>query len=975
MDIELKKPSQTGKIVKRVRNINISLLAIILTLIGITGAILVTRITNNASENLARFYSIEAVEKFNSYLSRELVLVQKVSRSRAVTGWFADEENQAKRTAAYDEMMDYSKMLKSAELYFVIHKSLDEFSIISETSLPDFVPFDKIDPLDPYNNWYYNCINSRNDYSLNIDIDKVTNTRRLWINHKVLDNGTIVGVFCSGLPFEAMAHDLFAQYDIENVKGLVIDNIGTILMDSTMSILYPEMNVNYINEGSFDSVLSAEIKNNLEKTSGYFEQYNQPDVVKLKKGFYGYASIAPITGTDWFVVTFFNENSLFSVKNLLPLLMVMLSVFIFYTLASSILMRRYVLFPLDGLAKSLSLTAVNEETVFGHERDDEIGDLARIIQTMRKSLEQRDIMLQTMNQVAAILLESEIERFTDNLWSCMGMMARAADADRVRMWKNHIKDGKLYCTQLYEWSGSAEPSQGSDITIDTSYSEDIPGWEETLSSGSCINTLVRNMSPKEQKRLSAQGIISILVVPVFLQEKFWGFVGYNDCHSERVFSKNEETILRSGSLLIANALLRYEMTLNLKSALERAQAASRAKTDFLSNMSHEIRTPLNAIIGMTTIGKTASEPDKKDYAFEKIEGASSHLLGIINDILEMSKIEAGKFELSLAEFSLEKLIQKTINVINFRVDEKQQKFTIYLDKTIPRYLVGDDQRLTQVIANLLSNAVKFTPNEGSIYLVVHGVNEDNGTCTLKFEVRDTGIGISPEQQKRLFSSFEQAESSISRKFGGTGLGLAISKRIVELMNGDIWIESELGSGAAFFFTVNLKRGDSEEARLDWGKEDFPFKKKSLPEQKETFAGCRLLLAEDIEINREIVISMMQPLELEIDCAITGKEAVEMFSKKPDQYDLIFMDMQMPEMDGLEATRLIRAFETEYYAEKNGHISGQPEGVPIIAMTANVFREDIKKCLEAGMNDHVGKPLDFDEVVQKLKHYLQPKHSQ
>jgi signal transduction histidine kinase/CheY-like chemotaxis protein len=707
------------------------------------------------------------------------------------------------------------------------------------------------------------------------------------------------------------------------------------------------------------------------------------------------------------------------------------------------------------------------------------------------ALEMRDTMLQTVNQVAYILLQSEIDEFVDKLWNCMGMMARTVSADRVYIWKNHTKNGNLYCTQLYEWPEGAEPQQGSDITIDIPYSENIPGWEKALSSGSCINNMVCNLSPEEQAQLSPQGILSILVVPVFLRDEFWGFVGFDDCHKERVFTENEESILRSGSLLIANALLRNEMTLNLHSALEKAQAASRAKTNFLSNMSHEIRTPMNAIIGMTTIGKFSADLDKKNYAFEKIEGASSHLLGIINDILEMSKIEAGKFELSQMEFNLEKLLQKVVNVISFRVDQKQQKLTVHLDNNIPPFLQGDDQRLTQVITNLLSNAAKFTPNEGSIHLEVTMVNEENGICTIRIEVRDTGIGISKEQQARLFTSFEQAESSISRKFGGTGLGLAISKHIVELMGGKIWIESELGAGATFIFTFPVRRGEEKEtiyllpgldrsnARLlavdddlevreffiymaeqlgilcdtagsgeealqliktkgryniffiDWKMPgidgiELSRKIKSLDSEKSiiimisafewnlieeeakiagiddflskplfpssitnyvnkylgkadsnaindtilidelSYSGYRILLVEDVEINREIIITMMQPLELDIECAINGREALEMFSEHPDRYDLVFMDLQMPEIDGLEATRLIRAFEAQLSAKDGLH-----HNVPIIAMTANVFREDIEKCLEAGMNDHIGKPLDFDEVLEKLKHYFHP----
>jgi CheY-like chemotaxis protein len=311
--------------------------------------------------------------------------------------------------------------------------------------------------------------------------------------------------------------------------------------------------------------------------------------------------------------------------------------------------------------------------------------------------------------------------------------------------------------------------------------------------------------------------------------------------------------------------------------------------------------------------------------------------------------------LSPVEFNFEKMLQRTVNVINFRVDEKHQKLEVHLDKDIPKFLTGDDQRLTQVIANLLSNAVKFTPSQGSVYLDTRLVSEENGICALEIKVRDTGIGISREQQARLFNSFEQAEKSTTRKFGGTGLGLAISKHIVDLMGGHIWIESELDKGAAFIFTVKLKRGERKDTSPLPGEDSSGIR---MPEPTEAFKGRRILVAEDVEINREIVEAVFEPLQMDIDFAVDGIDAVQKFTAAPESYDLIFMDLQMPEMDGLEASRKIRALNSPNAAK-----------IPIIAMTANVFKEDVEKCLEAGMNGHVGKPLDLDDVMDKLKQYL------
>jgi signal transduction histidine kinase/DNA-binding response OmpR family regulator len=567
-------------------------------------------------------------------------------------------------------------------------------------------------------------------------------------------------------------------------------------------------------------------------------------------------------------------------------------------------------------------------------------------------------------------------------------------------------------------------------------------------------------------------------------------VSYDTVNRERVngiesdnavfFSVQLSPAYDSSGKMAGVLLLAHDNT-ELHNANVRANEATQAKSSFLSNMSHEIRTPINAIIGMTSIGKSAGEMERKDYCLGKIEDASNHLLGVINDILDMSKIEAGKFELSEEEFDFEKMLQRVVNVVNFRVDEKQQKLSVRLDRAIPKTLIGDDQRLAQVITNLLGNAVKFTPNEGLISLNTRFLGIENGVCTIQIEVTDTGIGISPEQQAKLFTSFQQAESNTTRKFGGTGLGLTISKNIIEMMGGRVWIESELGKGSTFAFVFQTKKGDDkeyamhgvnwgnvriltvdddpdillymdeilkgfgvngdtaesgEEALLlverngdynicfvdwkmpgmdgveltkalkaqasdssnvvvimissaEWNQIETEAKKAGVDKflskplfpsiiadiinehlsvdkvqteevQEETviFAGKRLLLAEDVEINREIVLAMLEPTMLEIDCAENGKEAVRMFSEAPDRYDMIFMDIQMPEMDGYEAARRIRAFNLP-----------NAQTIPIVAMTANVFREDVEKCLAAGMNDHVGKPLDFDDVINKLRFYL------
>jgi hypothetical protein len=393
-----------------------------------------------------------------------------------------------------------------------------------------------------------------------------------------------------------------------------------------------------------------------------------------------------------------------------------------------------------------------------------------------------------------------------------------------------------------------------------------------------------------------------------------------------------------------------EKTKELEEQKERAEHSEKVKEQFLANMSHEIRTPMNAIVHANRLLLENDPKEDQLKYLNIIKQSSDNLLIIINDILDLSKIEAGRINFEVLDFNLREQVQSVVNTLKIYADEKKLTLEYHIDDTTPEILTGDPHRLMQILLNLTGNALKFT-EKGYVRIAVETVTQTAEEATLKFSVIDTGIGIAQDKLDYIFDMFTQASSSTTRKFGGTGLGLAICKRLVERQGGSIHVLSALGKGSTFYFLLHFKIPEQKTEVAQYsGSKNM---------EKPKLENLHILLAEDNEFNQMVAVDTIESniKGVKIDVAKTGKEVIEKIVKT--RYDVILMDIQMPEMDGYEATRIIRNM-----SDKKIH------AIPIIAMTASVIKSEVDKCFESGMNAFIGKPFHVDELIDKIASQLQ-----
>lgn len=530
--------------------------------------------------------------------------------------------------------------------------------------------------------------------------------------------------------------------------------------------------------------------------------------------------------------------------------------------------------------------------------------------------------------------------------NCFALLGSATEVDSVYLYQNsYDEEGKGRTSPKVEWSNGISQVVDADFTHDPF--DQLEDFIQPLEENKSFYKQVKDLKNDIVKGYFIdKGILSFLVFPLFIDGVFWGYLRF-DCKHERKWMITELSTLGAFAHSLEKAIERSNMEEELEKSRKEAESANIAKSLFLANMSHEIRTPINGVLGVTELLTKGYLTDEQRQYIDILKASSDSLLSIINDILDLSKIESGSMTLSYSFFKLSKAVKEAIKIIEPISQAKGIPLIKDISDDTPEYIIGDQERLKQILINLISNAVKFT-EKGSIAIKIKCLSKKNNACKLEFIIQDTGIGIPEENIKTIFEPFVQLDNTIRKKFGGTGLGLAICYKLVKLMNGTIWIESSLGIGTEVHFIISFKV-EPEEDMIRKTMSNLK-KQESINEIRHMYAQpnkkLNILIAEDNEINQMLITKMLAIEGFTYKVANNGYEAIELF--KQEDFDVILMDVQMPKMDGLEATKEIRKLE-------------RGRDVPIIAITAYAMTDDSKKCLAAGMDYYLSKPLSYKKL--------------
>jgi len=729
-----------------------------------------------------------------AHVGGDLALLRRAASSDAVTEWFADESNDEKRQAAFDELIIAAASLTNEEFYIGITGSLNEYAIDLTMHFEAFTPYGRMAANEPIDAWFFDLLESDNDFLFNIDVDRIAHRWRIWINHKVFHEGQTVGVLCTSFRIDEMLNNMFGQYDKDFIRGYVIDNMGYIHIGSETLEHFMHWEEELIHISSLNVELGEFVADFANRSERFFTVESQPEVIRLSGRSYDFAVVAPIANSDWMVVTMYSSNALFGTRELLPFAVAIIAAIILYMLIITATTRHYVLKPLARLTTSISNTELEAE-LYGIERNDEIGVLARNIYQAQESLRHREM---------------------------------------------------------------------------------------------------------ERRRI------------------------------------------------------------------EIAEESNRAKSRFLARMSHEIRTPITAVLGISEI--ELQNPDlipRMEESFAKIHSSANLLLGIVNDVLDLSKIEAGKMELHQEEYELASMISDVTQLHPNYLNSKDIEFRLTVDENLPTHLFGDLLRIEQIMTNLLSNAFKYT-DAGSVELSwrCSEYEDKDGYVKLQIAVSDTGLGMTNEQLNVLkngeYTRFHESEN---RVISGTGLGVPIVYNLLNLMDAHIEIESEVGKGTNIVVSIPQKLSTKTEVmgreianRLQQFEENVRSARKKFTFTPEPMPYGSVLVVDDVEANLYVTRGLLAFYALKVETCTNGHDAIEKI-KQGNIYNLIFMDHMMPGLNGTETMQRIRGLGYKQ---------------PIVALTANALIGQAEEFIKNGFDGFISKPIQTKHLNAILIKHIRDK---